>query len=798
MNYISLLIPKFLSKIDNHLMLHTPHVWRTRVHFVAFYALLAWMLLFFIGFLYPLSMFDISRTPYKIDELKGVSFLFLLICGFFSMVYWWQQIVKFRILAARWYHSLMECCLFFIGIFMLWQAVNAFKNGIDTNIAYRVGRNLTTADKEKLYANNFYMPGYLNYNPAVMFSDYNFHDNDLIPYGYFEKSEKLLEICHQRIHRQGVILDSQFLHKTLIDKFDRNNLRSYYYGDNVYNEWKDSINEKAAKYIKPSKPVLDEVWDFNREKYVKKWTVLPFRTRDYRVLDSVYQLFNAYDKYQVDSVRSVKVNLVIEQLRKHQDYTLLPVLPSFMYADILNILDTCSNIYFNNQNKTYCDVLEEANKVFESDFRKNQIFSVFSPKDLKMYKNYLSDIIVLIPIGNRPSLTNMEVGLYYKRDSLATAFLSNLSPRSKGIYEELMAFYINNGVNKEEVAEQAGNIRWNKKTGKYIEIEKYISQGFLDTAFFYCDSIIAIKRKQKINFAQTFEVINSDLIWNIYNDIEHWKANKDTFLIKYESFKMKGKDEWDYIMTRKMRRDSIPIDTVFRWEIEDMLRFGNRYDSKNEYESYFYTEYKSYRNTQITDQDSAFLDGIFTRCGYLRDSSEHSRLFFHANAFYLYMADISINKSRGFLQGWNPFYLSTNNKLAIIILSFLLFFTSLAQSNLFTAAFIAFFINFVNNVFFNLGQNFQELDKNKQTFWIFGLLGILAIITAFNVLFRRFKLSIIYLLINVQLLALLGIFIWLFDSKTIEQQSNYAYLSIAFWGLMVWQYRSYLALPSKK
>jgi hypothetical protein len=246
-----------------------------------------------------------------------------------------------------------------------------------------------------------------------------------------------------------------------------------------------------------------------------------------------------------------------------------------------------------------------------------------------------------------------------------------------------------------------------------------------------------------------------------------------------------------------MRRDSIPMDTVFKWRIEkhiDYLERNFRFGSKNE----SYHSYKKYRNTQINDADSAFLDHIFTKNGYLKDSTEHSRLFFHANAYYLLTADMEINKSKALLHGWQPFYLSTNNKLAIIILSFLLFFTSLVQSNLFTAAFIAFFINFVNNTLFNLGQNYQELDKNKQSFWLFGLLGILALITAINVLFRQFKMPIIYLLINVQLLALLGIFIWVFDSQTIEQQRNYAYLSIAFWGLMVWKYRGYLALPSKK
>jgi hypothetical protein len=282
----------------------------------------------------------------------------------------------------------------------------------------------------------------------------------------------------------------------------------------------------------------------------------------------------------------------------------------------------------------------------------------------------------------------------------------------------------------------------------------------------------------------------------VHNRLEDWRSRKDTFLENYEYKEIKG--EHERVLIKKMRRDSIPIDTVFKWEVETSLNQRAYFHQKRIIDFTTHRDYKNYRDSQISEQDSTFLDNIYTRCSYIQDSTEHSRLFFHANAYYLYLADININKSRGFLSGWNPFYLSTNNKLAIIILSFLMFFTSLAQSNLFTAVFVAFFINFVNNTFFNLGQNFQEVDKNKQTFWLFCLLGILALITAFNILFRKFKLPLIHLLINIQLFALLGIFAWLFDSQTIEQQSNYAYLSIAFWGLMVWQYRGYLALPSRK
>ncbi len=807
MKYISLLMPKFLNHIDNQLMLHAPHIWRTRVHFVAFYALIAWILLFFIGFLYPLSMFDISRTPYAVAEIKHVSFLFLLICGFFGLVFWWQQVSKFRILAAKWYHSFMECALFFIGIFMLWQAVNAFQNGLDTNMAYRVGRSISAAEKEKLYGENFYLPGRFDYNSEIQFDiNENENDKDSIPFQYFADAEDLLQVYHNRIHQQDVLLDSQFLIRkdNLYQQgSDESNFYRPYYSQYrysyIYYRWKDSINRKAERIIKLY-PQIEKVWNKAKIDYIYKWVKKPFSSDKARVLDSVYQYLSDYDKFQVDSVKAVAVNEMIDENRKQQRLRLPRITNELFKNDIIHILDTCSKVFFNHQEWTYLDILKSQNKNFESKFRENQIFSTFTAAELAVYKDYLNDVIQIMPVNNRNSINYIEVGLYYKKDSLTNVFLNKLSKQSREHYKEWMAFYMNNNFKKENAAEYVGNLRWNKKTGKYSEIEKYVTKGFLDTAFFYMDSIVS--KKKKYRFDQIYQILNG---WGslslIHNGVETWRTNKDTFLIlshTVEDYNRRTKKtEYSEVVDKKMRRDSIPIDTVFKWQVERCIEY--RMDRvTNLSEEVNFTNYQKYRDTKITTEDSTFLDKVYTNAGYLRDSSEHSRLFFHANAYYLYLADISINKSRAFLTGWNPFYLSTNNKLAIIVIAFLMFFTTLAYSNLFTAIFAAFFINFVNNTLFNLGQNFQEVDKSKQTFWLFGLLAVLAFITAFNVLLRKFKLPVIYLLINVQLFAMLGIFVWLFDSQTIAQQSNYAYLAIAFWGLMVWKFRTYLALPSKR
>ena len=800
MKYLNLFIPNFLQDIDNRLMLQMPHIWRTRIHFVAFYGLIAWILLFFIGLFYPLSMYDISRTPYAVEEVKRVSFLFLLICGFFSLIYWWQQVAKFRILAAKWYHSFMECALFFVGIFMLWQAVNAFQNGLNTNMAYRVGRSISAADREKLYLNNFYLPGFISYESDDQFRSTRLVDitEDSFYNAYYPEAEKVLQAYHKSILRGGIGLDSQFFVRK---ELRYNNVRyrnededfyypTRYYGSGVYELWKDSINMKARKYIKPY-PQLENIWNKRKKKYEDKWIVMDFNSDNYWLLDSAYQLFNAYDKYQVDSVKNEYINSAVDEQRKKQDFALPLLFNSLRRSDIAKVLDTCSSVFFNNQQWTFLDLLKLQSQKFEQNFRQKQVFLAFTPDEREKYRGYLLEMMQLMPINNRMPLKKMEVGLYYRRDSLAIGFLNNLSPRSKKIYEDLIAFYINNSIEKNEAATNSGNFKWNKQTRKYSEIEKMPTKGFLDTVFFYTDSILSAKFKQKYAFDKVYNLINNYKVSHIQREIEEWYESKDTFLFVTE---FRNKDREKYIVTKKMRRDSIPIDTVYKWKIENFLGHG----VEQELENTSLNRYKKYRDSKISTEDSIFLDNVYTRCGYLRDSSEHSRLFFHANAYYLYLADITINKSRAFLTGWNPLYLSTSHKLAIIVLSFLMFFTTLANSNLFTAVFVAFFINFVNNTIFNLGQNFQEIDKSKQTFWLFGLLAILALLTAVNVLFRKFKLPIIYLLINIQLFALLGIFVWLFDSQTIEQQSNYGYLAIIFLGLMVWKYRSYLALPSKK
>ena len=550
MKYLNLFIPNFLQDIDNRLMLQLPHIWRTRIHFVAFYGLIAWILLFFIGLFYPLSMYDISRTPYAVAEVKRVSFLFLLICGFFSLIYWWQQVAKFRILAAKWYHSFMECALFFVGIFMLWQAVNAFQNGLDTNMAYRVGRKISASDKEKLYANNFYLPGFINYNKNDQFKN-NVELNNLtdsISSGYYADAERILQVYHNRLYRQGVLQDSQFFIKRdfKINEYS-NRVRYAYLGysnDNyIYRQWKDSINEKARKYIKPTIELEDE-WDEETNKTKKKWVSRPFESYNSWVLDSIYQHFSLYEKSQIDSTRNESINAYIDAKRKQLDYKLPFHFLELMRRDIPKVLDTCSNIFFNNQQWTYLDVLKVQSCDFEKQFKQQQLLSVLSSNEKNKYQDYLAEIILMIPLSQRASIINIEVGLYYRRDSLTHDFLNQLSPRSKKIYEEMIAFFINNIVDKQDAATKAGNYKWNKQTKKYSEIEKYASRGFLDTVFFYADSIITKKEKRKYAFVVIYNVLNngtySPVFPNVHWSMENWKNNKDTFFFEMNTKKING------------------------------------------------------------------------------------------------------------------------------------------------------------------------------------------------------------------------------------------------------------------
>lgn len=68
---LRLVIPSFLRSLDRRLLLHRPLIWRTRVHyFVWFSLILANLVLYVLGWLYPVSRTSVP-TIMEFESLMG-------------------------------------------------------------------------------------------------------------------------------------------------------------------------------------------------------------------------------------------------------------------------------------------------------------------------------------------------------------------------------------------------------------------------------------------------------------------------------------------------------------------------------------------------------------------------------------------------------------------------------------------------------------------------------------------------------------------------------------------------------
>ena len=81
---MKLRVPNFLNRIDLYLLTHYPNVWATRVHYFVFYSLICGnLLMFLLGYLYPISMANIPSY----NNIVGIIDL-LLLSGFLVIIYW--------------------------------------------------------------------------------------------------------------------------------------------------------------------------------------------------------------------------------------------------------------------------------------------------------------------------------------------------------------------------------------------------------------------------------------------------------------------------------------------------------------------------------------------------------------------------------------------------------------------------------------------------------------------------------------------------------------------------------------
>lgn len=128
------LLPKFLKKYDEHLLLHKPEVWSIRTHLVIYYGLLFMATLAVISFLAP----DDPRE----DSLSEIWAGFVSIISFLGLVIWIIYLLRFNVFkrfgTIKPGSRLAMFLLYFIatGVFVLFPYIPSFVESVRANRAY--------------------------------------------------------------------------------------------------------------------------------------------------------------------------------------------------------------------------------------------------------------------------------------------------------------------------------------------------------------------------------------------------------------------------------------------------------------------------------------------------------------------------------------------------------------------------------------------------------------------------------------------------------------------------------------
>ena len=146
---------KFLKNIDQYLLRHYLHVWRTKAHYTLTISILAGLILFLIGYFYPLDMLKVGKNYQDIENIKQLSFLISAALAAFGIVAWWRQIAKYPLLTTNWRNAILENAIYVLCLFVIWEATNAFTAGLNANIVSLKNR-ISSEDQKRLDEENFF------------------------------------------------------------------------------------------------------------------------------------------------------------------------------------------------------------------------------------------------------------------------------------------------------------------------------------------------------------------------------------------------------------------------------------------------------------------------------------------------------------------------------------------------------------------------------------------------------------------------------------------------------------------
>lgn len=134
MNINRPLVPRFLKKAEQKLLLNKPGIWSTRTHLVLYYGILFLLFLAGLCFIEPNDVRDYSTTPYWIGFVSIVSVI--------ALVVWLFYLLRFNVFKKYGnihpLHLLVTFLLYFVstGVIVLFTYVHPVVESVRANMAY--------------------------------------------------------------------------------------------------------------------------------------------------------------------------------------------------------------------------------------------------------------------------------------------------------------------------------------------------------------------------------------------------------------------------------------------------------------------------------------------------------------------------------------------------------------------------------------------------------------------------------------------------------------------------------------
>jgi hypothetical protein len=122
-------IPALLRRVDRYLLLNHPHLWQTRGHYVGFYSIIAFIVLWLSGYHCPTRH---QSVDFQVTTIFDETY-YSLFLTFGVLLWWWHAVRQHEVKYVGFKDFLSEILMYALNGWLLWRAIWAFQHGFVYN-----------------------------------------------------------------------------------------------------------------------------------------------------------------------------------------------------------------------------------------------------------------------------------------------------------------------------------------------------------------------------------------------------------------------------------------------------------------------------------------------------------------------------------------------------------------------------------------------------------------------------------------------------------------------------------------